>query len=81
MHHVISSFNSRKIPGFNESYNKAMGVHNMIEHAFLSQVQYSCSGIMKLKLKRSDIEDFLSYNTWKPSESLIKHANREGLSI
>lgn len=78
---TLASFNRGNEPCFNESYNKAQGWPNMLEYSFLCFVRNAVHGMFKGKITMAHIEDVLSYKEWKPSEALVKHAKREGITL
>jgi hypothetical protein len=59
---AISSFNNKKEPCFNESWNKANGIHSMAEHALLSTIQYHDSGICKRPISLKKVKEYLELN-------------------
>lgn len=55
----ISSFNSGKLPKFNENWNKANGIHSLREHALFNLVQWNDSGMLKEPISLKKIKEYL----------------------
>jgi hypothetical protein len=59
---AVTSFNRSNEPCFNESYNKAHGIHSMKEHALFLSVQQEDSGIMKQPISLKKVREYIKWN-------------------
>ncbi len=79
----LAAFNAGRESAFNENYNESLGLPTLVEYNFLRRIASDKWGMRSnwKNLTQKIIKDWLSYNTFKPSEAMLKHAQRQGISL